>query len=394
MNRHRALSVIPKSVMVVAAERAAAAAAAAAAATAPVCTQCKRKAADVDADLADLQKEVDALCDGAMAKRVKVADGQWKSVLAAVTPVVKTLTQRLAAAVDQVEAAAEENSRLAKALEDEVRDAKEYSGDVSDGDAPASAAASAAAVVVPEAKWSAGKMPFLHRADYKSIRGEVYTRCGLAPFFTADDVNGNHGVLEATYRLYDGLHDGAFSAKLLKAKKRLTFAWNNRTVSAAGRCHLRDYGYHIDFSTHILFSELTEDTAGRTSCNGVAAPDRLTALLLVMEHELVHMIQHLDADLWNNEHGAMFQAVAQGLFGHTQYRHELTLAEKVTADGTLHRFALGDRVSFVRDGETVRGVVVQITHKNLKIRPDGASDGDDESGWSCPPAHVTYIPNT
>lgn len=332
----------------------------AAAATAALCAGCKRKREEPGAD------ERMELLRAAIAKR---AEG--KSAVAIST--AEDGVNFMAAELDELEVQLHLSRAETYDLKAEVQELKERLA----GRAPAVSAAVAAAVADtrPSDKplWVANRTPFHHKADSISIRAWVRAACGLDPFFTRK-AGQREGVLDTIYQLYDQKHDNAFSRKLEAVGKIVTFDWNSKLQSSAGRMRLSGNTFTIQFSTRIFFDEVTAESVKEYTSGGLVCDDRLTALLLVFEHELVHMLLTLDAPPDEPAHGALFMNVLNNLFGQITKTHGLIRNEKQLADGTFHRFKPGDRVSFEfgkrGSGRTEEGVVDLITHSTIHVITD------------------------
>jgi hypothetical protein len=219
-------------------------------------------------------------------------------------------------------------------------------------------------------------LPVADTAAPESVRARVRRECGIAPFFGAEVKVGE------LYELYDKHMDYRFSKALHAKGHTLRLGWENRSGSRAGVACPPRAGktvHTILFSNNVFFRQVNEttiagfvDAHGKTvpplTCCGIKCPDRLTALMLTMEHELVHVLNWLDGhperDI-KKGHGPVFMRVARTLFGHTMFKHKLCCGYHKTADGTYHRFRLGERVQLRFRDKTVDACVQRLGPKSL-----------------------------
>lgn len=174
----------------------------------------------------------------------------------------------------------------------------------------------------------------------------------------------NDRDLWALYEHYDRLF---FDRQLSKAvsdqgEDALELRYSGRLRSSGGvtrrirypnRPHFR---FVIEISRNILLQNFrtpceTATVAGRV-CN-----DRLDALMRIMEHELLHLVEYLVfdqtccADL-------RFQSVAYAVFGHTAHQHAMTTRRsRVLADTP---FRPGHRVCFTLNNQKFQGIINRI----------------------------------
>lgn len=100
--------------------------------------------------------------------------------------------------------------------------------------------------------------------------------------------------------------------------------------------------------------------------HGVTCSSPLEALLVVFEHELVHLLLALVGE--DENHGPLVISTTQTLFGHTKYVHDMPLPQ---AQASKARIQVGDRVVFIRRKREVQGVVRVIGTKiNIDVSED------------------------
>jgi hypothetical protein len=158
----------------------------------------------------------------------------------------------------------------------------------------------------------------------------------------------------------------------LAAKEGLAFTLSRRMTKVAGMTTMltsRQNGqrrFKIGLSTTLLFQTFL-DVQREVLVAGVNCHSRLEAMQRVVEHELVHLLELL---VWNDSAccRGRFQSIARGMFGHTEYRHELTTQTERAA----RRFGLfvGSHVRFTFEGMEHQGVVNRITRRATVLVAD------------------------
>jgi len=133
-----------------------------------------------------------------------------------------------------------------------------------------------------------------------------------------------------------GLYDQFFFAGLLNAMLSLRRAAihiniSDTLTSTGGRVSWDD-GIRFDISGRII-NAITPTTIAGKMAGGIVAQDRLHALQLVVEHELVHALITLDGSaVTEPSHGPLFKAMLQGLYGQKTCSHGL--CDSLTAPTT------------------------------------------------------------
>lgn len=147
----------------------------------------------------------------------------------------------------------------------------------------------------------------------------------------------------------------------------LQFSLSKRMTSAAGRTirssrpgHPGGVRYEIRVSAFLLFQCFTRDDHRAIEASGIACGDRLEALQIVMEHELIHLIEWI---LWSKTKCSKprFQSIASRFFAHRSHTHQL-----ITPDEQARvKFGVrpGDRVGFRFDNADYTGTVARITKR-------------------------------
>lgn len=202
-----------------------------------------------------------------------------------------------------------------------------------------------------------------------------------SPYLTEPSFTAFHADdIQLLYELYDEHYFGSLLSRSLNPKL-ISFRLSRRMTRCGGKTtrwtdpfRRRDPWYEIAISTTLLFQSF-QDPEREITVTGLPCHHRLDALMRIMEHELVHLIEML---LWTDSSCSMhrFQEIARRSFGHTDHRHDL-----ITPRETAHRqFGIrpGTRVRFDLDGHHYEGIVNRITRRAtvLVVDPRGEKYSD------------------
>ena len=117
--------------------------------------------------------------------------------------------------------------------------------------------------------------------------------------------------------------------------------------------------YEIAIGTRLLFTSFRDVSRPVTVCGHVCA-DRLEALQRILEHEIVHLLELLNWDK-SSCAAARFQGMAQRVFAHTAFKHDLVTPAEHAA--TQYDIRIGSVVEFLYDGRKVVGRVNRVHHR-------------------------------
>ncbi len=205
------------------------------------------------------------------------------------------------------------------------------------------------------------------------------------------------------YRLYDE-HFFAGEVQPLVMNRcgvPVEFRVSRAMTSAGGktitRRHRKPSGiagthYEIAVSTSLLFNSFTQDSRP-VIIAGQLCPDRLDALMRIMEHELIHLLELLT---FGNSSCSRtrFLTFAQRLFGHMHAKHQLVTAREHAA--TCHQVRVGQKVRFTHKGEELEGFVNRVGLRATVLvadpRGNRYSDGGIYVKFLVPPAWLTPSP--
>ncbi|MCA9547073.1 MAG: hypothetical protein KC613_21875, partial [Myxococcales bacterium] len=123
--------------------------------------------------------------------------------------------------------------------------------------------------------------------------------------------------------------------------------------------------FEIVISSTLLFGNFATDDRPVLVC-GLPAHDRLEALQLVFEHELVHLAELL-AFGHSDCAAPRYAGIAHGLFAHREHQHRLITPRERAAEQGLH---VGARVRFEHNGRRLTGVINRITRRATVLVPD------------------------
>jgi len=200
--------------------------------------------------------------------------------------------------------------------------------------------------------------------------------------------------LKQIFKLYD---QQFFSGSMARAlgDTRVDFELSGRLTRSAGKtAYYRrpTQRFLIGVSTTLLFGCFTDKDHRPIVCSGIVCRDRLDALLRVMEHELVHLIEFV---LWGKSScaRARFHSITLRIFAHTENVHSMiTPVEKALQQLGI---APGVQVKFTIEGRTLTGLVNRVT-KRATVLVEGAegrlySDGKRYEKYYVPLAMLTVL---
>jgi len=201
------------------------------------------------------------------------------------------------------------------------------------------------------------------------------------------------------YRLYDEIFIARTLSTLIAGKTSLPVELTlSRAMRSAGgktrvrKCACGNISYDISVSSTLLFNSFREGER-EIVVSGLKCIDRLDALMRIMEHELIHLLELLEYG-HSSCSKARFISLAGQMFGHTQVRHELvTQRERVAKDHQLH---VGRKVSFTYNGKLLTGVINRISLRATVLVEDeqgiSYSDGKRYAKYHVPPHQLKPLP--
>ena len=183
--------------------------------------------------------------------------------------------------------------------------------------------------------------------------------------------------LRYLFNLYDDVYfSGEYKRMIKSTNTRLQFGFLPGT-DVMGLHSYTSSGNTCKLSiSRVGISKLFSNNEKRLWVNGLNVRDRLEALQVVFEHEMVHMYMVLRG--WSNKiksgkgkmyyssHGKLFQELAKRFFLHTDYRHALTNGES-TGHLTKDRCKVGMNVIFTFKHKKCKGVIIKCNPRNAKV---------------------------
>lgn len=182
--------------------------------------------------------------------------------------------------------------------------------------------------------------------------------------------------LEQLFSWYDYyFFNNMISYALKKSNGKIIFELSNRLTKTGGT-YTRDglFTYLIKISSYKL-NQLTPQNISNVTAQGLHPKDRVEALQLIFEHELIHVI----ISIFTNEiesHGQLFKDLAFNLFGHTKITHGITdtALSQLNPDQKQMKnkddFHLNQIVYFIYKDQKLAGKIIKLNRKRAKINTE------------------------
>lgn len=132
----------------------------------------------------------------------------------------------------------------------------------------------------------------------------------------------------------------------------------------------------ICLNSYTFFSAWDDRDAGIYMVNGILPRDRVEAMMLVTEHELIHAIHIRQSGRSSHSNG--FKYLANKIFGHTEYKHRIGVSiEKLKnweemnkqAAQAKSRIRIGDVIKFTDlVGKEYHGRVIKKNRVRARVR--------------------------
>ena len=186
--------------------------------------------------------------------------------------------------------------------------------------------------------------------------------------------------LRLLYQCYDRIFLDGWLNKHLNQPLRLTLS--TRLSKAAGKTMVRFkqgsreiLDIEIRIGTSFLFNhhQLERDKY----VAGLPAQDGVEALMLVMEHELCHVLEYC---LYGESSCSRerFKILAANLFGHTSNSHQLPTDTEIAM--ATYGYEPGETVVFSYDNHLLQGVITQIRKRAAVMVQDPGGQYIDKKG--------------
>ena len=155
--------------------------------------------------------------------------------------------------------------------------------------------------------------------------------------------------------------------KLKEQSSTIKFKLNPRLKTSIAICRKHNKSsYTIEFNYSLIKRISTDNITRNRQIGGIPCLSILMGFILNMEHELTHMLIHVD-DIKEACHGPEFKIRLRKIFGqievkHTSFKHELK--------DLLNRekLKIGMNVKYINKNERFSGVIIKLNPKRAKIR--------------------------
>lgn len=201
-------------------------------------------------------------------------------------------------------------------------------------------------------------------------------RSGIVNFHQGNFIRIGTQDFRKLFELYDEYFFDGYFGKNYNGK--IVFDLSKRMTNAGGKVTQRKDSdvFKITLSTHLIFNTFNRDKRD-IRVNGLVCSDRLEAVMRILEHEIVHLIELITFKQSSCKQ-TRFREMAHRLFLHTETTHQLvTQTEAAQRDFQLH---IGDTVEFEFEGAICRGVITGIRKRATVMVEDKKGDYRDVKG--------------
>ncbi len=219
---------------------------------------------------------------------------------------------------------------------------------------------------------------------FEKVRNEVFLQSNqikTANFLTIADKD-----IKLIFELYDNyFFDNYF--KESKVTEKMAFDLSKKMTSAGAKLmyykvsNKNPVQFRMRISSYLIFNSFKNNSSDlipqTINLAGFQTKNRLEALLHVIEHEIIHLIEFLafnDSSCKKDN----FKNLANRIFGHTAFTHQL-LTGKMEALKE-YNLRVGDWVSFSFDGKHYKGIIHRITKRATIMALDKNGIYKDEKG--------------
>lgn len=175
------------------------------------------------------------------------------------------------------------------------------------------------------------------------------------------------------------LYDSVFFDCYLVKNVQIALNLSRRMTRSAGitKFNRRSREFEIVFSIPLLLHTFNENKGKAFDVNGIMCSSPAQALMRVMEHELVHVLEFL---LKGNSSCSQqdFRKIAWLLFGHTQTRHAITNQNQLIVKKS--EFPIGQKVTFEYENVLYKGIIQRVTKRATVMVHSPKGHYIDDSG--------------
>jgi hypothetical protein len=234
-------------------------------------------------------------------------------------------------------------------------------------------------------------MPFKFVVPDVSVR-QAYVKQLLAQKYTLYPDMETNQILTDMFALIDQYFTGGTFSAYARGST-INFEFSENMTSSGGNCSFRNCIHNLKIASKIMRG-ITPETVQRQTlqANGIPVHDRLDALLVVFEHELVHLMISISGFPDTSSHGPLFKALALNLFGQTTATHGLIVTPQAeiprSGSSTPTRPPGSVSPSELQVGQTIRykgkngivtGIIMKLNPKRARIR---SNEGDFDVPYS------------
>ena len=182
--------------------------------------------------------------------------------------------------------------------------------------------------------------------------------------------------LKLLFRLYDHCFFGDYFSR--EYRGWISFRLSQRMTKTGGKVEYlrKDDAYRITLSTFLIFRSF-QTGCREIKVNGIVCRDRLEAVMRILEHEIVHL---LELTSYGNSSCKQkrFKKLARQIFAHTDVTHQL-----ITQPEIAHRhydLHAGDEVTFEFDRRKYTGIIDRINKRATVMVRDKKGHFRDDRG--------------
>lgn len=193
------------------------------------------------------------------------------------------------------------------------------------------------------------------KEEFLSLVGIQYRENDINSFITSENIN----VLIKLYDIY--FLDNYINNNL---ERKVKVSLSNRMTSSAGKTIFKRCGEVLscEIRVSIYLLSLIDKKKNSVKICGIETSDVLEALMLILEHELCHIIEFL---LYGNSNckAKRFKIMAWKFFRHIKSYHEILSYNKKTSNCKSLNIKKGDTIRFIHKKIEYIGIVVNINKR-------------------------------
>ncbi|AFM05986.1 hypothetical protein Fleli_3672 [Bernardetia litoralis DSM 6794] len=215
---------------------------------------------------------------------------------------------------------------------------------------------------------------------FEKVRQQVFIHSKQIKTDNFQVVSNND--VKLIFNLYDTYFFDTYF-KENKVTEKMAFDFSKKMTSAGGKLmyykvtNQNPIQFRMRISAYLIFNSFKNDSSKPVNLAGFETKNRLEALMHIIEHEIIHLIEFL---AFNNSSCKKdnFKKLASSIFGHTAFTHSL-LTGKMEA---LKEYDLkiGDWVDFSFDGKKHKGFIQKITKRATVMALDEKGMYKDNKG--------------